>query len=285
MKIDLHSHTHFSDGKLSPTELVTRAHTMMLDVLAITDHDSVAGIDEALAFQATQKRPLCIIAGIELSCAWQGFDIHILGFQIEHTNPRLLERLAKQSRSRQLRAEQICDKLTKAGVPNVLDEAKALARVSVDNAGQLTRAHIAQALLNRGVVKDFDDAFRKYLGKGKRAHVKPDWVSIQTAVEWITEAGGQAVLAHPGRYDLSAKWLRRLVTEFKAAGGEGMELNQGQLATQKWALLTELAQEHQLKGASGSDFHTPTRWTELGRKLALPDKITPIWHDWSLPQI
>lgn len=282
MKIDLHSHTRYSDGKLSVDELLMRAHTMMLDVLAITDHDSVAAIEPAIRWQTEQKRPMRIVPGVELSCAWHGFDIHILGFQINHQCPTFLARLEEQSQRRVDRAERICAKLEKAGIQGVLPEAMALAQLPDGAAGQITRAHIARALVNRGEVIDFDQAFKKYLGKGKKAHVKPDWISIEKGISWIKGAGGQAVLAHPGRYDLSAKWLRRLVSEFAAFGGQGLELSQGQLALQKWQFLAELAKEHKLMGSVGSDFHGPSRWCELGRNLRLPDNIQPLWHDWPI---
>lgn len=280
LKIDLHSHTLCSDGRLSPEELVTRAHSVQLDVLAITDHDCIDAIAPALRFQQGQSRALHIVPGVELSCRWHGFDIHILGLNIDYCCPQFLARLAEQARVRAQRAERICQKLSKAGVDNVFADAERLAGKS-----QLTRTHIARVLLERGLVSHMQGAFDKYLGKGKRAFVSPEWISIEQAVSWIQQAGGQAVLAHPGHYDLSAKWLRRLVDEFTVAGGEAMELTQGQLASQKYALLVEICQQQGLLASTGSDFHHPGRWRELGRQLHLPEGITPIWHNWQLPSV
>ncbi|XOV78587.1 MAG: PHP domain-containing protein [Aestuariibacter sp.] len=277
MKIDLHSHTHFSDGLLSPTELIQRAHNMQLDVLAVTDHDTVAGITEALDYQRQQKRPLTIVPGIELSTAWHGFDIHILGLNIDIANQVFQERLTQQENARRLRAEEIDRKLQKAGCENVLTHAKKLA-----GKGQVTRAHFARAMVQKGDVSDFDSAFKKYLGKGKRAHVVPQWISIETAVSWIHDSGGKAVLAHPSHYKLSAKWLRRLLVYFKSVGGDGMEVSHPHLSPDMRRQLASYAKEYQLLASSGSDFHGPGRWTELGRHTQFDDSLLPIWQDWGI---
>ncbi|WP_250207606.1 PHP domain-containing protein [Alteromonas oceanisediminis] len=277
LKIDLHSHTRHSDGHLTPEEIVQRAHTMQVDVLAITDHDTVAGIAPALRYQQRQKRPLNLIAGIELSTRWHAFDIHIIGLNIDPTDSAFQSRLACQHETRRARAANIARKLGLCG----FDEA---AEQAIDSAqgGQVTRSHFAKALVSAGIVKDNVQAFKQYLGKGKRAYVAAQWISIQEAITWIKEAGGQAVLAHPSHYDMATKWLRRLVSEFALAGGHGIELSYPNLTKEKQALLIEMARSAELMGSSGSDFHFPSRWTELGRRSTLPDDITPIWHDWNL---
>lgn len=275
MKIDLHSHTFYSDGHLSPKELIDRAHNMQVDVLALTDHDTVQGIDEAIEYQATQKRPLTIIPGIEISTSWHNFDIHILGLNLDHHDPQLLERLTYQADERLSRANKISEKLAKVGFDGVLERAQTLAGV-----GQVTRAHFARVLVEQFGIKDFDTVFKKYLGKGKKAHVKPKWISIEQAITWIQDAGGKAVLAHPGHYDMTTKWLRRLVAEFAAAGGDGMEVNHSHLSPDKKQLLAQIAQDNNLQASSGSDFHFPNRWTELGKNLSLPEQLVPIWQDW-----
>ncbi len=275
MKIDLHSHTQYSDGQLSPKELIDRAHNMQVDVLAITDHDTVAGIDEAVAYQNTQKRHLQIVAGVEISTSWHNFDIHVLGLNVDVNDEQFLQRLQQQSERRETRALLMDEKLSKAGVEGIYLAAKALA-----GKGQITRAHFARVMVDKGVVKYMDTVFKKYLGKGKRAHVKPQWITIAEAIEWIHQAGGKAVLAHPGHYDMTAKWLRRLVSEFASAGGDGMEVIHSHLSPDRKKYLANLAQEYNLQGSAGSDFHFPNRWTELGRNLTLPAELVPIWHDW-----
>lgn len=275
MKIDLHCHSHYSDGLLSPKELIDRAHTMQVDVLAITDHDTVAGIDEAMRYQVMQKRPLVVIPGIELSTRWHGFDIHVLGLNLDHRDAALLSRLAEQAERRDQRAREMSEKLAKLGMDGVYEAAQRLA-----GRGQLTRAHFARVLISEHKVKDFDTVFQRYLGKDKRAFVKPRWPEIAEAVSWIREAGGSAVLAHPARYDLSAKWLRRLLVDFREAGGQGMEVIHPHLSPDMRRQLVSYAKEYGLAASCGSDFHFPNRWTELGKNLSLGDDLVPIWQHW-----
>lgn len=276
LKIDLHSHTLHSDGQLSPTELVQRAHNMQLDVLSITDHDSIDGLKEAHAYQAQQKRPLSIVNGIELSTRWHGFDIHIVGLNVDVANQQFRARIEQQHETRKKRAEKIAHKLTISG----FTQARNVLHDRTDE--QITRSHFAHAMVTAGFVKDHQQAFKQYLGKGKRAFVAPHWITIIEAIEWIHDAGGQAVLAHPTHYDMTTKWLRRLVAEFAAATGDGIEVNYPNLTSEKQKLLLEMAELHELKGSVGSDFHYPSRWTELGRRSSIPDEIKPIWHDWPI---
>lgn len=273
MKIDLHCHSYYSDGQLSPSELIDRAHNMQVDTLALTDHDTVAGVQEMIDYQAQQKRAMHLVPGVELSTGWHGFDIHVLGLGVDHHNQRFLQRLELQSQTRQQRAVKIEDKLQKCGIQGVFQQAKVYA-----GKGQITRAHFARAMVSLRCVKDADEAFKKYLGKGKKAHVSPDWIAPQTAVEWIHDAGGQAVLAHPGHYDMTAKWLRRLVEEFSAMGGDGIEVSHGHLAKPKQLLIEQLAREWDLAASVGSDFHFPGRWTELGKSHPVPAGLTPVWN-------
>jgi len=275
LKIDLHSHTKFSDGHLTPEELVLRAHTMQVDVLAITDHDTVAGLDEAHGVQAKQKRAMTIIDGVEISTLWHSFDIHIVGLNVNRHCPIFLKRLAEQAAVREERAHLIAEKLEKCGFESVLPRAKALAGV-----GQVTRAHFARVLVNNYGVPSMEAAFKKYLGKGKRAAVKAQWPAIETAIMWIQEAGGQAVLAHPAHYDMTAKWLRRLVATFEQAGGNAIETAFPGINKTKQELINEIAQTHNLLASAGSDFHFPSRWTELGKNLGISSKLTPVWHNW-----
>ena len=248
---------------------------MQVDALAVTDHDTVAGLEEAHATQSKQKRALTIIDGVEISTTWHSFDIHIVGLNVDRHCPTFLERLQGQSQTREARAEKIADKLEKCGFEGVLVRAKALAGV-----GQVTRAHFARVLVNNYGVPSMDAAFKKYLGKGKRAAVKAEWPSIETAIEWIHDAGGQAVLAHPAHYDMTAKWLRRLVALFEQAGGDAIETAFPGINKTKQELINELAQTHQLLASAGSDFHFPSRWTELGKNLGISSKLTPVWHNW-----
>lgn len=275
MKIDLHCHSHYSDGQLSVSELINRAHNMQVDALALTDHDTVDGVQELMDLQSQQKRQMHIVSGVEISTSWHGFDIHILGLNVDHTDPTFLAQLAKQSERRRERALKIDEKLQKAGIDGAFELASRYA-----GKGQISRSHFARALVALQAVSDPQQAFKRYLGKGKRAHVAPQWMTIEQAVECIQQAGGQAVLAHPGHYDMTAKWLRRLVSQFAECGGDGIEANHPHLAPVKQSLITELALQYELKGSSGSDFHFPSRWTELGKNLTMPEQIEPLWQNW-----
>ena len=278
LKIDLHSHTHFSDGKLSVPELLMRAQQMQVDVLAITDHDCVDAIAPALSFLANNKQALTLISGTEISTKWHGFEIHILGLEVDHTCEVFNKRLATQLTKRQIRAEKICDKLSSIGHHGILNDAQALV-----TSGCISRAHIAHVLVTRGICTSFQQAFTHFLGKNKKAYVVPDWISIEQAIDWIRDAGGKSVIAHPFHYDMTTKWLRRLATEFKALGGDAMEVQHPNLAKPKHDLMVEIALEIGLYGSAGSDFHAPSKWTELGRRLTIPEKLKPIWQQFNTP--
>ena len=277
LKIDLHSHTNCSDGALSPIQLVQRAQQMQVDVLAITDHDTVAGIQTAKDYVQAENMRMQIISGVELSTSWHGFDIHIVGLNVDNHDPIFLERLSQQLEERDRRAVRICEKLHKCGHEGIYDLALAYA-----DGAQISRNHIAKALVQRGVVTQAQQAFTKFLGKNKRAHVTPKWISVKEAIQWIHDAGGSAVLAHPSHYDMTSKWLRRIVNEFSQHGGDAMEITHPNMAADKKRLLQEILKDNNLLASAGSDFHFPSRFTELGRRLEIPDSIVPVWHDWSM---
>ncbi len=279
MKIDLHSHTTCSDGALTPVELVQRAQQMQVDVLAITDHDTISGIEVATEYVKNSNIKLDVIAGVELSTSWHGFDIHIVGLQVDVTNSKFLQRLEHQLLERDRRAVKICDKLEKCGHSGIYDLA-----LEIADGAQISRNHIARALVQRSICTHPQQAFTKYLGKNKKAHVTPNWISMQEAVQWIHEAGGQAVLAHPGHYDMTTKWLRRLVAEFAASGGDAMEITHPNMAADKKKLLQGVMADNNLLASAGSDFHFPSRFTELGRRLDIPESIAPVWQNWPILQ-
>lgn len=278
MKIDLHSHTHHSDGKLSVAQLLMRAEQMQVDVLAITDHDCVGAIAEAETILASSKQKLRLISGTEISTKWHGFEIHILGLEVDHKCPVFLQRLSTQLAKREVRAEKICEKLSNIGIHNILPKAQAMV-----TSGCISRAHIAQVLVDEGKCTHFQQAFTQYLGKNKKAYVVPDWISIEESVTWIHDAGGKAVIAHPFHYDMTTKWLRRLASEFAAYSGDAMEVQHPNLAKAKHDLMVDVAINAGLMGSAGSDFHAPSKWTELGRRLTIPEHLTPIWQHFKSP--
>jgi len=274
-RIDLHSHTNCSDGALTPQELINRASNMQIDVLAITDHDTVAALDIAERYIVEQNVPIQLIRGIEISTAWHGFEIHVVGLNIDPNTLALRTLIDSQQQTREQRAIQMGEKLTKCGFDGIYQQAKKLA-----SKGTITRAHFAKALLQQGHVNNLQAAFDKYIGKGQRAFVRANWCSIEQAVDTIHQAGGSAVLAHPIRYDLSGKWLRRLIVNFAAAGGDALEVVLPQMHNEQRKLMLNYCTEYSLYASLGSDFHYPSRWSDLGKNLQLPEQATPVWQLW-----
>lgn len=270
---DLHSHTTCSDGSLSPEELITRADVRHIDFLAITDHDTTAALEQAKVYRDKIESKLKLINGIEISTKWHGFEIHIVGLCIDAGETAFQEVMSLQRKNRQIRAQNIALKLEKKGVKKPLERATELAKGPV-----ISRTHYAKVLLEQGFVSNFEQAFKKYLGKGKSCYVSPNWMDIETAVKFIKLAGGIAVLAHPIRYDLSNKWLTKLVDEFAAVGGEGLEVGLTQMSPNQRTHLSRLATERGLYSSQGSDFHAPARWLDLGKNLRLTDACVPIWR-------
>ncbi|GEB72064.1 MULTISPECIES: RNase RNM [Pseudoalteromonas] len=275
IKYDLHSHTTHSDGQLTVEELLTRAVDKNIDVFAITDHDTVAAIKPAQEFIQTENLPLSLITGVEISTKWESFEIHIVGLNVDIDNFDLTSLLTQQQQKREVRALEIGARLTKNGFDGIYEQAKELAQDA-----QITRAHFARALIERGVAKNFPGVFKKYLGRGKTGYVPSNWCNMQTAIEAIHSAGGIAVVAHPGRYQMSNKWLRKLLTEYKSVGGDAMEVAQPQQAPSERQFLGELSREYDLLCSQGSDFHFPTSYLELGKNLYLPKDCQGVWQAW-----
>ncbi len=275
---DLHSHTTASDGYLTPTQLVQRAVEMRVGVLAITDHDTTAGLAEAAAAIAEQALPLRLVNGVEISTLWENHEIHIVGLGMDVEHPALVTLLAEQTERRNRRAQEIGVRLAKARIPDAYAGAQRLA-----GAGAVTRGHFARYLVEIGVADNMAQVFKKYLAKGKTGYVPPQWCTIEQAIDAIHQSGGQAVMAHPGRYDLTAKWLKRLLAHFAEHGGDAMEVAQCQQAPHERAQLAKYAQDYHLLASQGSDFHQPCSWIELGRKLWLPGGVEPVWRDWPQP--
>ncbi|MFQ1015996.1 RNase RNM [Avibacterium paragallinarum] len=270
---DLHCHSTASDGVLSPSEVVQRAYEQQVSVLALTDHDSISGLDEAQA--QADRLGMRLINGVEISTQWENRAIHIVGLDFEKTHPKMIALLQQQAEKRLERAVKIGEKLAKIGVENAFEGAKKFTQ------GEVTRAHYARYLVEIGKVSNINQAFKKYLSQGKSAYVKAEWVDIPTAIEIIHQAGGQAVLAHPLRYTLTTKWIKKLIADFAQSGGDAIEVaGCGQTKDQR-LLLARWAVEQGLYGSVGSDFHFLCGWIELGRSLHLPETVPPIWQKFS----
>ncbi|EEY5729491.1 5'-3' exoribonuclease [Escherichia coli] len=276
---DLHSHTTASDGCLTPEALVHRAVEMRVGTLAITDHDTTAAIAPAREEISRSGLALNLIPGVEISTVWENHEIHIVGLNIDITHPLMCEFLAQQTERRNQRAQLIAERLEKAQIPGALAGAQRLAQ-----GGAVTRGHFARFLVECGKASSMADVFKKYLARGKTGYVPPQWCTIEQSIDVIHHSGGKAVLAHPGRYNLSAKWLKRLVAHFAEHHGDAMEVAQCQQSPNERTQLATLARQHHLWASQGSDFHQPCPWIELGRKLWLPAGVEGVWQLWEQPQ-
>ncbi len=276
---DLHSHTTASDGRLTPEALVQRAVEMRVGTLAITDHDTTAAIAAAREEISRSGLPLNLIPGVEISTVWENHEIHIVGLNIDIEHPEMCAFLTQQTERRQQRARLIAERLEKAHIAGAWEGALRLA-----DGGAVTRGHFARYLVECGKANCMADVFKKYLARGKTGYVPPQWCTIEQAIDVIHHSGGKAVLAHPGRYDLSAKWLKRLVAYFAQHRGDAMEVAQCQQSPNERTQLATLARQHQLWASQGSDFHQPCPWIELGRKLWLPAGVEGVWQTWEQPQ-
>ncbi|MDZ7923754.1 MAG: PHP domain-containing protein [Marinagarivorans sp.] len=276
MIADLHTHTNASDGILRPDELVSRAKLHGVELLAITDHDTVAGLAEAKA--AAEQEKLQLVTGVELSCQWQARGIHIVGLNLNVDCEQLQARLVAQAEVREARALIIAERLAKEGFANTYEGAKALA----GNA-EIGRPHFAKYMVDMGYVGSVEQAFKRYLGAGKIGDVKQSWPEVVDAVAWINEAGGRAVIAHPDKYKLTRTKLRELLTDFKAAGGSAVEVISGLQTPNITRDMADLCRRFKLLASCGSDFHQPNLgWQNLGGFGQLPEGLTPVWHDWAL---
>ena len=269
---DLHSHSIASDGALSPTELVKRAYEKGVTVLALTDHDTTNGLAEAQ--QAAAELGMRLINGIELSASHLNQCLHIVGLNIDPNNPALSEGIAQQQKIRDLRAKQIAEKLEKKKIFGAYQFVTQAA-----GNGEITRSHFADFLLTHQHVTTQQEAFDRYLSKGKPAFVPTVWASLEETVAWIKAAGGVAVVAHPLRYKLSVKWMNRALAVFKQAGGQGIEVVTGRASLDEIRISQQFAEKHQLYASAGSDFHAPDNlYLELGRLAAMPAGLKPVWE-------
>lgn len=274
-RYDLHSHTNASDGEFTPAELVERAIEMGVNILSITDHDTCDGLIQAQHYIAENARPLELVNGVEISTLWENIEIHIVGLNFSPFAPPMAELLNAQSQRRLERGVEIGRRLQKAGIEDAWENA-----VALSGGGQVTRAHFAQYIVKIGKEKNISNVFKRYLSKGKTGYTPAQWCSIQDSIDAIHAAGGVAVLAHPSKYQLSNKWLKRLVAYFKACNGDAMEVSHCQQPPHEKQYLAELARTANLKTSVGSDFHRPCSWIELGRNLWLPDDAQAVWTLW-----
>ena len=278
--IDFHTHTTASDGALSPSELVALARERGVGMLAITDHDTVAGYlaaAKALEMEQSRAETLQLIPGVEFSCRWSGTTIHILGLGMVCEHSAMCEGLAVLNTARVERGKKIGQRLEALGFNGALEGALGEAGSS-----QLGRPHFSAWMVAQGHVADHSQAFDKYLGQGKTGDVKAFWPELAQVVSWITAAGGVAVIAHPLKYKFTRMKLRRLVVDFIAAGGAGIEVCSGHQTRDQLAQLRRLAAEFSLEVSVGSDYHRDGPYTPQPG-ISLPDLkgLPGVWERWS----
>lgn len=271
---DLHTHSTVSDGTLTPTKLVERAAAQGVTALALTDHDSTAGLAEAGA--RAVNLGLDLIPGVEISVTWEGRTLHLLGLNIERENSTLQAGLQELRAYRNERAGEIARDLQRVGIEGALEGAAWYAQGDI-----LSRTHFARFLVAQGYGKHLSDIFKRYLSQGKPGYVASRWATMEQAVSWIQGAGGVAVVAHPARYKLTRSKLVQLFGEFKECGGVAAEVISGSQRPEATAFLAQLIREIGLLGSCGSDYHGPENvWVELGKLPALPVSCEPVWNLW-----
>jgi predicted metal-dependent phosphoesterase TrpH len=272
-QIDLHCHTTASDGALAPEALVDRAISRNIETLAITDHDTMAGYRQVKEYAKAQG--LSLIPGIELSSQWRGIGIHVVGLAMDPAHPVMVEAERSQTEVRRERAKTIAQRLEKK-----LQKEIDFSAVEALAGGEVGRPHFAQYLVEQGMVTDRQTAFKKYLGAGKVGDVKSGWPEMETVVKWIVESGGQAVLAHPHHYNMTRTKLLDCVAAFQHAGGQAMEICCGLMDKNQSGQLKKIAQDQELLGSCGSDFHGPNKFgLDLGVMPPFPkaDEVSPVW--------
>jgi predicted metal-dependent phosphoesterase TrpH len=264
---DLHCHSDVSDGTLTPAELVRRAAGRGVRTLALTDHDTVAGLDAARI--AATEHGMELITGVELSTGWTRRCIHVVGLGFDPAAPALCAGLERLTALRAERAERIARSLDKAGIPGALEGASALAR-----GASLGRTHFARFLWRKLGLRGLGEVYRRYLVHNRPGYVHVDWPALEEAVGWIRDAGGVAVLAHPARYRLTRTKLRELIEAGQENGLEGIEVAGARSTPAEVRWLGEVARRHGLLASAGSDFHShEQRWIEVGRLAPLPDDL------------
>jgi predicted metal-dependent phosphoesterase TrpH len=269
---DLHCHSTASDGVLTPEEVVMRAASNGVGVLALTDHDDTSGLVKAS--EMARKTGLEFINGIELSVSWSHQTIHIVGLHIKPETQTLQSGLEVLRQIRTIRGEEIAQRLEKKGISGALEGASKFAAGNI-----LSRTHFARFLLQQGHAKDMRQVFKRFLVSGKPGYVPGKWASLEEALQWISDANGMAIIAHPARYRLSATRMRQLMGEFKELGGVAIEVVSGCHSKDDINNMAVMANRFEFAASAGSDFHSPdNQYTDLGRISSIPQKCKPIWQ-------
>ena len=272
LNADLHCHSIVSDGTLTPEDLAARAAANGVELWALTDHDEIGGQHRARA--AAHERGMKYLTGTEISVTFAGETVHIVGLGFDPDDEAMQAGLMQTRGGRGSRALAIAEGLAPGGIKDAYEGALKY----VGNPALISRTHFARFLVETGVCKDTSEVFRKYLTEGKPGYVPHRWANLKDAVQWITAAGGLAVIAHPARYKFTANEEYALFSEFKAHGGRGVEVVTGSHTAAEYVKYAETAREFGLAASRGSDFHSPGEsHTDLGQLPYLPGELTPVW--------
>lgn len=272
--IDLHCHSNVSDGLLSPAELIALAAENNVQAIALTDHDDIAGLKEAEI--EADRLNIIFINGVEISVTWNKRTLHIVGLNFDKEDKQLFKGLKKIRDGRLDRAQLMASGLGMTGIPGALNGAKSYAKNST-----IGRIHFAQFLVAQGYAKNIGAVFKKFLTPGKPGYVEHEWISLEESIQLINDAGGDAIIAHPGRYDMGGKLYPKLFQEFKDLGGAGVEVMSGSQDPSQTNYFLKLANNFDLLSSCGSDFHGKgISHRALGNIRELPNEAIPIWTKW-----
>ena len=275
LRYDLHCHSTRSDGLLAPADVIRRAAERGVEVIALTDHDEVAGLAEARS--AARDAGIQFVDGSEVSVTWRGDTVHIVALGIDPANAELAGGLADVRSGRDARARRIGEALGRAGISDAFEGARGY----VTSERLISRTHFARFLIEAGHVRDLKEAFKRYLTTGKPGYVPHAWATLAEVVRWIHGAGGQAVIAHPGRYKLTASGLRALLAEFRDLGGDALEVVSPSHTPAQYTEFATLARTYGLKASCGTDFHGPGESRlDFGELPPLPAGVDPVWSTW-----
>jgi 3',5'-nucleoside bisphosphate phosphatase len=273
LNADLHCHSVVSDGTLTPEELAARAAANGVELWSLTDHDEIAGQHRAAA--AARSHGMKYLTGTEISVTFAGHTVHIVGLGFDADDPEMQQGLLATRGGRGARAREMAEGLAKVGIKDAYEGALKY----VGNPELISRTHFARFLVDSGVCQDTSEVFRRFLVEGKPGYVSHRWAALGPAIRWITRAGGMAVIAHPARYHFTANEEYALFTEFKAHGGQGVEVVVGSHTAAEYVTYAETAREFGLAASRGSDFHSPDEsHTDLGQLPYLPGTLTPVWE-------
>ena len=272
--IDLHTHSNKSDGQLTPKDLINKASNNGIKMMALTDHDTISGLEDAK--KEAIKRHIKLINGVELSTQWQNRSIHIVGLNLNINNLDLINACKKLSSLRQDRAKKIGQKLSKAGIEGAFEYVK-----KISGGENITRHHFAKFLIEKKYAKNNSDVFKRFLVKNKPGYFSSKWPELSEIINLIKKAKGIAVIAHPLRYNMTATKLESLIEEFKSLGGAAIEVITSHDQKSEILLASNIAKKYGLSASIGSDFHNENNtWNKFGKLPHLPSDLKPVWHLW-----